>query len=121
NRLRARLEWFRRCRLQRLDHVFERHHVDGVVVWRAAEFALLRGGGVAEGDAQAASDAEISADRAHHPTVAIRLLYDATGYRACGLTDRTRERAEAAIGVDDRYRLRSLLPRPRHHLGPHGP
>src|SRR4029077_18753895 len=35
------------------------------------------------------------------------------------LTDRTRERAEAAIGIDDSNRLRGLLARPGHHLGPH--
>src|SRR4051812_7484688 len=106
---------------QRLQNLFPRHHVDGVVVGRAAELALLRGGRVAERHAQAAANAQISADGAHHPAVAIGLLDDATGHRAGGLTNRTGERPKTAVRIDDRNRLRSFLARPAHHLGPHGP
>src|SRR5213596_768590 len=68
------------------DDLFPRHHVDGVVVRRAAEFALLRGGRVPERHAQAAADAEIRANGADHPAVAIRFLDDAAGHRAGRLT-----------------------------------
>ena len=69
------------CRSEELDDFFERHHVDGVVVGRAAELALLRRGRIAERDAQAAADAEVGAHRAHHPAVAIGLFDDAAGNR----------------------------------------
>ena len=88
-------------------------HVDGVVVRRAAELALLRRGGVAERHAEAAADAEVRANRADHPAVAVGLFDDAAGNGAGRLADRARKRAEAAIGIDDRYRLGRLLARRR--------
>src|SRR5262245_57058027 len=94
-------------------------HVDGVVIGRAAELALLGRGRIAQRHAQATPDAQVRPDRAHHATVAIRLLDDASGHRAGGLTDRTRKRAEATVGIDNRYRLGRLLTRAAHHLGPH--
>src|SRR5258707_3569508 len=113
--------WRRATRrlLEDLDDLVPGHHVDRVVVRRAAELALLRRGGVAERDAQSAADAQVRAHCAHHPAVAIGLLDDTTGHGTRRLADRAGERTEAAIGVDDRNRLRGLLARPGHHLGPH--
>ena len=87
--------------LKRLDDFFERHHVDGVVVGRAPELALLRRGRISERDTQSAADAQVGANGAHHPAVAIGFFDNAAGNRAGGLTDRAGERAEAA----DRGRL----------------
>jgi len=101
--------------------LFERHHVDRVVVGRAAELALLRRRRIAERHAQTAADAEIGANGAHHPAVAIGFFDDAAGNGTRRLANRARKRTETEIGVDDRDRLRGLLARPGHHLGPHEP
>src|SRR5947207_9035316 len=93
--------------LKDLDDLFPRHHVDRVVVGRAAELALLRSGRVAERHAQAAADAEIGAHGADHPSVAIGFLDNASRHRAGRLADRARKRAETAVRIDDRNRLRS--------------
>src|SRR5262249_53158905 len=85
----------------------------------AAEFTLLGRRGVAKRDAEAATDAEIGAYRAHHSSVLIGYFDDASGNRAGGLTDRTGERTKAAVWVDHRNRPGRLLARPGHLLGPH--
>jgi len=105
---------------QQLDHFLERHHVDRVVIGRASEFALLWRGRIAQRHAQAAADAEVGANGTDHPAVDVGFLDDAAGNRAGRLANRARKRTETAIGVDDRDRLRGLLARPAHHLGPHG-
>src|SRR5687768_8701188 len=105
--------------LEYLHDQLERHHVDGIVVGRAAELANLRGGRVAERDTQSAANAEVGPDGADHAAIPILLFDDAAGDGTGDLTDRARKRAEAAIRVDYRYRLRGLLARPSHHLGPH--
>ncbi|HEV2984808.1 MAG TPA: hypothetical protein VGX46_10480, partial [Vicinamibacterales bacterium] len=64
-------------------------------------------------------DAEVGANRAHHPAISIRLFDDAAGDRAGGLANRASERAEAAIGIDHGNGFRGLLAGPGHHLGPH--
>src|SRR6185436_2535498 len=102
-----------------LDDLFPRVHVDRVVVGRAAELALLRRRWVAHRHAQPAADAEVGAHRAHHPPITIGFFDDAAGDRAGGLANGARKRAETAVRVDDRDRLRGLLAGPRHHFGPH--
>src|SRR5579871_6629042 len=118
-RLSARV-WASRRGRERFDDVFERQHVDRVVIRRAAKLSLLRRGRVAERHAQTAADTEVGAHSADEPPVTIGLLDDTARHGARRLTDRARKRAEATVGIDDSNRLRGLLPRPGHHLGPHG-
>src|SRR5437763_936872 len=101
------------------EDFFVRVHVDRIVIGRAAELALLGRRGIPERHAQTAADTEIHANRTHHPAVTVRFFDDAPGNGTGGLTDRARERPEAAIGIDHSDRLRGLLAGPRHHLGPH--
>src|SRR5207237_4094958 len=56
-------------RLKRDDDLLERVHVDGIVIRRAPELALLRRRGVAERDAEAAADAEVGANGTDHPPI----------------------------------------------------
>src|SRR5688572_21492941 len=99
SRYRRRRFFFLRL-LENLHHHLVRHHVDGVVVGRAAELANLRRGRIAERDAQSAPDAEVSTHGANHTAVPILLLDDATGDGTGSLANRAGERAEAPIGVD---------------------
>src|SRR5438093_2056470 len=104
-----------------LQYLFPRHHVDRVVVGRATELSLLRRGRVSERDAETAADTKIRANGTYHPAVTVGFFDDTAGDGTGSLTNRARKRTEAAIGVDDRDRLRSFLARPGHHLGPHAP
>jgi len=93
-----------------LHDLFERDHVDGVVVGRAAELALLRRGLVAERSRTGRSRMQRSARTAqHHAAVAIGVLPQCNRDRAGCLANRARERAKTAVGIDDRNRLRGLL------------
>jgi len=105
--------------LHRPDDFFVGVHIDRVVVGRAAELALLWGGGIAERHAQAAADTQIDANRTHHPAIAIGFLDNAAGDGTRRLANRTRKGPKTGIRIDDRDRLRGLLARPRHHFGPH--
>lgn len=105
--------------LKNLHDLFEGMHIDGVVIGRAPELPLLRSRRVPQGYAQAATDAQVRAHSADHPPVAIRLFDYAIGDWTSRLTDRARKGTKTAVGIDDRNRLRGLLARPTHHLGPH--
>src|SRR2546425_4001003 len=107
-------------RLKRGDDLFERVHVDGIVIRGASELALLRRRGVAERDAEAAADAQVGANGTDHPLIPIGDFDDTAGYRAGGLANRAGKCAKTTIRVDHGNRPWRLLPRPGHHLGPHG-
>src|SRR2546425_684897 len=107
-------------RLKRDDNLFERVHVDGVVIRWAPELPLLGRRGVAERDAEAAADAEVGANGTDHPPILVGDFDDTAGHRAGSLANRAGKCAKTMIRVDHGNRPWRLFPRPGHHLGPHG-
>src|SRR5262249_16104717 len=73
----SRTMWRTLGLLKLLHDFYERHHVDGGLVGRAAEFSLLRRGGIAQRDAQAAANTQVGPNGTHHPAVTVGLLDDA--------------------------------------------
>jgi hypothetical protein len=102
-----------------LHHIIKHGHVNRIVIGRAPKITFPRGGFIANGYAQSATNALINSNSTDHTPVDIGLFNYALFNRARSLTYGTRERTKTTFRIDYSNLPRITLARVILEFRPH--